>query len=359
MTTYAEAGVNVPAGDQASEAAYKAAQGTFPVRAGLIGEPLVSEGGFTGLLDMGDYYLVQNNDGVGTKSEIAGRVGDFSTLGYDLLAMVADDAVCVGAELISLSNTIDIDRVEAATISAMMEGLKKACIEQKVVIPGGEIAEMSDLIKGVTWNATGVGIVAKDKFISGDKVAAGDKIIGLLSRGFRSNGLTLVRHILRAKLGENWHNVAFSPDRTWGEATLTPSLIYHDFILSLTGRHGQPRRFAVHGLAHVTGGGIANNLRRVLKKNALGALLDDLPPPHPEMLRLQELGEVADKEAYQAWNMGVGMLLVVAASDVPGILAAAAQAGFPAQTVGTVTAESGVRYLSRGFYAAGKTIGCE
>lgn len=354
MTTYAEAGVNVSAGDLASEAAYKAAKATFPVRAGLIGEPVVLEGGFTGLLDMGDYYLVQNNDGVGTKSEIARRVGDFSSLGYDLLAMVADDAVCVGAELISLSNTIDIDRVDAAMISSMMNGLKKACIEQKVVIPGGEIAEMSDLIKGVTWNATGVGIVAKDKFISSDKVAAGDKIIGLLSRGFRSNGLTLVRHILSTKLGENWHNVSFSSGRTWGEAALVPSLIYHDFVLSLTGRYGQQGRFAVHGIAHVTGGGIANNLRRVLKKNRLGALLDNLPTPHPQMLRLQELGEVKDKEAYQAWNMGVGMLLVVAESDAPAILAAAAQKGFAAQTVGTVTAENGVRYLSRGFYAEGE-----
>lgn len=297
-------------GDKCSEIAYKAAKGTFPGRKGMIGEPVLEEGGFTGTLDMGDYYLVQNDDGIGTKMVVAEMMGKYDTVGYDLLCMVVDDAVCVGAEPISVSNTFDVDKVDDKKIAALMEGLQKAALEHKVVIPGGEIAELGDLVKGYVWNATCVGIVEKNKVINGANIKVGDKIIGLRSRGFRSNGLSLVRHILKTKFGENWVNEKFDDQRTWGEAVLTHSKIFCSAIMEMHGRFKEKPKVELKGVCHVTGGGIPGNLPRILKKSGLGADLTNLPEPHDFMLKLMEIGNVSRKEAYETWNMGVGMILV-------------------------------------------------
>ena len=123
MAAYAESGVDIDQGDKASSIAYANAKKTFASRKGMIGEPLQDDGGFTGALDMGEYLLVQNDDGTGTKMEVAERLGKFDTLGYDLVAMVADDAACVGAECISLTNTLDTPKVDATTIAQLTEGL--------------------------------------------------------------------------------------------------------------------------------------------------------------------------------------------------------------------------------------------
>lgn len=315
MTSYEEAGVNIEAGDHCSRMAYTAAKATFSGRAGLIGAPAVLEGGFSGALDMGDFYLVQNDDGVGSKSMVAEAVGRYDTLGYDLVAMVADDAICVGAEVISMSNTVDIERVNAEQIGPMMEGLKKACLEQKIVIPGGEIAELPHQVKGVVWNATAVGIVEKDKFLDGSKVQEGDVILGIRSAGFRSNGLTLVRHILNKAYGPDWAHQAYGDGRSWGEVVLTPSLIYHREMLKVLGAYGQPRAVDVHGVVHVTGGGLDENARRVIQGN-LRAEWTDLWPAHEPMLRLMELGNVEEAEARRTWNMGTGMIVVLPESEV-------------------------------------------
>lgn len=356
MATYEEAGVNISEGDKASELAYNAAKSTFASRRGLVGEPMLLEGGFTGLMNMGDFYLVQNNDGVGTKSEVARRMGNFDNLGYDLLAMVADDAVCVGAEVISISNTIDTDKVNSAEIGAMMEGLKKACNEQKIVIPGGEIAEMGSMINGVTWNATCVGVLEKDKFIDGSKIEAGNVVIGLKSRGFRSNGFSLVRFVLKNEFGEKWHEEIFMSGQKWGDAVLIPSLIYHDFVLSLIGRYGEKRLHEINGIAHVTGGGIGNNLKRILKGKGLGAELHTLSAPHASMLKLQEIGQIEDKEAYKTWNMGLGMMLVTSMSESEKILNKIRAAGFQGQIIGSICENHGVRLTSAGYFSPGQIL---
>ena len=226
MATYKQAGVDISLGDKCSAIAYSAAKSTFSARKGLIGKPVILEGGFSGALDFGNFYLVQNCDGVGSKIQIADALRKYDTLGYDLLAMVADDAICVGAETVSITNTIDTSKVSAKVIEGLMKGLKKACKEQKVVIPGGEIAELPDMMKGNSWNATALGIVEKKKFITGKNVKPGDKIIGLGSRGFRSNGFSLIRHILKKKFGTNWAKRKMTGKKSWGEAALTPSLIY-------------------------------------------------------------------------------------------------------------------------------------
>jgi phosphoribosylformylglycinamidine cyclo-ligase len=351
MATYKDAGVNIEAGDKSSALAYAAAKNTFPGRKGKIGSPVLLEGGFSGLMDFGDFYLCQNDDGVGTKSQIAQLMGKYDTLGYDLLAMVADDLICIGAEGVSISNTIDVDKVDENVIGEMMKGLEKACLEQKMIIPGGEIAEMSDLAKGLIWNATSIGILEKEKFIDGVKVKEGDKIIGLKSRGLRSNGFTLVRYILKEKFGHNWFNEDFD-NRKWGEVVLTPSRIFHRDLLSIIGGYKEERKVDVHGIAHTTGGGLPGNIPRVLK--GFGAKLDNLIEPHNFMLKLQEIGNVADEEAYQTWNMGVAMSLVVSPNDCSNTIELLNQKNIENKIIGEVIKEPKVYLTSMGFQSKGK-----
>lgn len=310
MATYKQSGVDSDMGDKCSEIAYKAAKATFKGRKSMIGEPVLDAGGYTGTLDMGDYFLVQNDDGIGSKMVVAEQMEKYDTMGYDLLCMVVDDAVCVGAEPISVSNTFDVDKVDDKKIGALMKGLEKAALEHKVVIPGGEIAELGDLVKGYVWNATCVGIVEKHKVINGSKIKVGDQIIGLKSHGFRSNGLSLVRHILTEKFGKNWVRQKYDSTRTWGEVILTPSKIFCSAIMEMHGRFKEKPKVELKGVCHVTGGGIPGNLPRILKKSGLGAKLTNLPTPHDFMLKLMEIGKVTRQEAYETWNMGVGMILV-------------------------------------------------
>lgn len=349
---YKKSGVDIEMGDKCSALAYDAAKKTFASRKGMFGEPVQMDGGFTGALDFGDYYLVQNCDGVGSKIAIAEAVGKFDTLGYDLLAMVADDAVCVGAETVAITNTIDTNKVTEKVIGPLMEGLRKACVEQKVVVPGGEIAEMPALVNGNTWNASAVGIVEKKKFISGADVVPGDKIIGLRSRGFRSNGFSLVRHVLQQKYGKKCYGRAYDKKHSWGEIALTPSIIYSAALLELLGRYGEKRLCNIKALAHVTGGGIPGNIVRILGRH--GAYLDNLWSPHEPMLQLQEMGKVADREAYEVWNMGTGMMVI--SDEFSKIEKTMDSHGIQARIIGEVTRERGVRLVSQGFFKPGKPI---
>jgi phosphoribosylformylglycinamidine cyclo-ligase len=335
MATYKEAGVDITLGDKCSEIAYNAAKNTFKGRKGMIGEPLVDEGGFSGALDMGDYYLVQNDDGVGSKMAVAEGISKYDTLGYDLVAMVADDAACIGAETISISNTIDVDKVDEKKIGAMMQGLEKAALEHKIVIPGGEIAELKSMVNGYIWNATAVGILEKSKLITGEKVQVGDKIIGLRSAGIRSNGFSLVRYILKENFGEDWYHAKYDDSKNWGEAVLTPSKIYSSAIMEMHGRYKQEGKVELKGVVHVTGGGIPGNIKRVLKKSKLGANINNLPKPHDVMIKLMELGKVEKEEAYRTWNMGVGMILI--SNDTEKIKEICLSHGIDSQIIGEVT----------------------
>jgi phosphoribosylformylglycinamidine cyclo-ligase len=352
MTTYKQAGVDIEAGDECSKIAYNAAKKTFPGRKGMMGKPVNLEDGFTGMLDFGNFYLVQNSDGVGSKIMVAELIQKYDTLGYDLLAMVADDAVCVGAETISINNTIDTQKVSAKFIAPLMEGLKKACIEQKVVIPGGEIGEMPDLVKGTIWNASAIGIVEKNKFISAKEVKPGDPIIGLRSRGFRSNGFALVRKVLQKKFGKNWARQKYDRRKSWGEAVLTPSLIYSNALLEILGRYKKKRLCKIKALAHVTGGGIPGNLSRVLGK--YGASLNNLWPAHDPMLQLQKFGNIEDREAYEVWNMGTGMLLI--SREFEKIQKMLKKHHIEAKIIGEVSKNPGIHLTSRGYFKKGKEL---
>ena len=342
MTTYRDSGVDIELGDQCSKLAYEAAKGTFVGRKGMVGEPVMEEGGFTGMMDMGDFYLIQNDDGVGTKIEVAEKMGKFDTLGYDLIAMVADDGVCVGAEVFSVTNTLDVPSLKSEMVEGLMAGLKKAALEQKIVVPGGELAELGGALNGAVWNATAVGLVIKDKVITGADIEEGDAVLVFKSVGIRSNGMSLARMILKEKFGDDWVNQDFD-GRSWGEVILTPSKIYHRAVLNLIGGYKQERKFNIKGLVHNTGGGIKGNLPRLLKKKGLGAELTNLPQPHEFMKKLQELGNVSDEEAYKTWNMGVGMIAIVNSSDADQIVEALKNEGVEAVVVGKVTSDPDIK----------------
>ena len=347
MSTYKDSGVDIEAGDQASRLAYGHAKATFAGREGMIGSAAILEGGFSGALDMGDFFLIQNDDGVGSKVMIAEMIGDYSTLGFDLLAMVVDDAICTGAEVISVTNTVDTEKVDAKIVDAMMAGLSQACLEQKVVIPGGEIAELSSQVIGMTWNASAVGIVEKDKFIDGSKVAAGDKVIALRSHGFRSNGFSLVRHILKENFGEKWFDEDFGNGQSWGEVVLKPSLIYHRGLLGLLGAYGEKRAVDVHGLVHMTGGGFEGNFWRVVDRERFDFEFNEglegfdasaplLCHAHEAMKRLMDMGQVSYEEAAKTWNMGLGMLVIVPAEEFERSLEFLDDAGFEHVLLGEI-----------------------
>ncbi len=363
MTTYAKAGVNIEEGDKASKSAYNFAKATFKSRENLIGQPVTGEDGFAGFIDMGEFYYAQCCDTVGTKIMIAEKTQNFAGLGFDLLCMVCDDAVCTGAETVSVTNTFETNKINSREINAMMESLSKACIEQKVAIVGGEIAEVGAMTNGTGWGADAVGIVEKDKVITGKDVQDGDFIVGLASAGFRCNGFSLIRKILADNFGEDWAFEKYNNEKTWGEMVLTPSRIFSDFVLSLIGRFKKSREISVHGIVHMTGGGM-HNLFRIIKGRDLGFIIDNPLPPQEMMLKLQELGNVADREAYKTWNMGMGMALIVDPADVDKVLAKAKSYGIPAQVVGKISSfakasEDKSRNISQEIHLAGKGLNGE
>jgi phosphoribosylformylglycinamidine cyclo-ligase len=336
MTTYKDSGVDIAAGDKASKAAYDAAASTFASRKGMVGCPVYEEGGYAGLLDMGDHYLVMTDDGTGTKIDVALAAGNCTTLGSDLLAMVTDDAVCTGAEVIAVSNTIDIAKVDPKIIGDLMKGLSEACNRQKIVIPAGEIAEVPGAVHSATWSATAVGIVAKDRVIDTKHIAAGDTVIALKEHGARSNGFSLIRKILSESYGAHWWSEKHE-GKTWGELVLTPSVVYHAAILALIGRYGQKREINVKGIAHITGGGIPSKFRRVLKRSCTGAVLDNLFAPPAWLTEIAAMGDVSTEESYKTWCMGNGMMIVVNSKDADASVKMLKHAEIDAQICGTIT----------------------
>jgi phosphoribosylformylglycinamidine cyclo-ligase len=309
MIDYKSAGVDTENGDIASKKAYENAKQTFVSRKGKIGEPIVLNGGFAGALDFGDFLLIQNDDGTGTKTEIAEALKKFDTIGEDLVAMVADDAIVVGAETVSITNTFDVPKIDSKVIQAMTESLAKACLKEKIVIPGGEVAEIGSAANKIIWNATAVGVVKKEKFITGDKIKLGDKIIGLKGRVLRSNGFSLARKICEKSFGENWYIKEWKNGVSWGEILLTPSKIFHRLLLeNVLGDFESERFFDVHGLVHITGGGIPDNVPRILPEG-LGAKFDNLHTPHQAIFDLKELGNLTEESIYKTWNAGTAMML--------------------------------------------------
>lgn len=341
-----QSGVDLDLGNKCSRTAYRWAKRSFRFRQGKAGEALINvDDSFSNILQFPGSRLGISSDGIGTKIELAERTGIYHTLGYDLLAMVVDDLAANGLEATNVSNIIDVDFLDHDIVDQLMQGLYKAAEACSVSISGGEIAELGTRICGYgdsmhfNWCSTAVGRLPDNlpAPIDGSGISADDLIISLPSRGFRSNGYSLIRKIMLDNFGEQWHLKKYDNLKTWGEILLTPALIYSKLITDLIRAD-----YKLKGIVHVTGGGIPDNLARILKTNQLGAEIDHLQKVPEFVKQVQELGDISNKQAYRIWNMGNGMLLICDTGDAEGILKFIKNNRFNAGLAGKVIPDPGI-----------------
>ncbi len=272
-------------------------------------------------------------DGVGTKIVVAERLGRYETIGIDCIAMNVNDLVCVGAEPIALLDFILCSSADPEICGSIGRGLRRGAELAGIEIPGGEIAQVGDVVSGLELAGSAIGLVALDAVIDGSAVRAGDAIIGLPSSGLHSNGYTLARRAL--------DGLALDRDpegrlgRPLGEVLLEPTEIYVAAILELLAAPG----IAVHGLAHITGDGL-NNLLRL--GAGVGYEIDDPLPAQPIFGLIADRGEVGDAEMHEVFNMGCGFCVIVAAADLDAAVGLLAGSYPAARRIGTVTDRAGV-----------------
>jgi phosphoribosylformylglycinamidine cyclo-ligase len=340
--SYARAGVDIEAGERAVDLIRAAVART--ARPEVVG----GIGGFAGLFDasrLAGYrrpLLASATDGVGTKVVIARQLGVYDTIGIDLVAMVADDLVACGAEPLFLTDYVVCGRVEPRRVAAIVGGVAEGCVRAGCALIGGETAEHPGHLAPGDFDLAGAatGVVEADRLLGPDRVRPGDAVLAMASSGLHSNGFSLVRRVL-AEAGPALALDAVPPElgRPLGEELLTPTRVYARDCLALAEGRG------VRAFAHVTGGGLALNLSRVLPPGA-DALLDRgtwRPPPVFGLLAGH--GRIAEAEMERVFNMGVGMVAVVAAADADAALALLTTRGVPAWRAGEITEGAGVTRL--------------
>jgi phosphoribosylformylglycinamidine cyclo-ligase len=332
VTSYKSAGVDIAAGERAVEL-MKAS-----VRRTTRREVLGGLGGFAGLfaLDLSKYprpILASSTDGVGTKIAIAQAVDRHDTIGIDLVAMVVDDLVVVGAEPLFLSDYIATGKVVPEKIAAIVSGIAEGCVQAGCALVGGETAEHPGVMRPDEYDVsgTGVGVVNADAVLGAERVRPGDVLIGLASSGLHSNGYSLVR---RALLEQGGLSLDATPDllggRTLADELLVPTRIYAQDCLALAAEAG------AHAFAHITGGGLAANLARVLP-SGVEAVVDRSTWTPPAIFRLiAQTGPVSLAQLELTFNLGVGMVAVVPAERVDDALTLASARGLPSWPLGEV-----------------------
>jgi phosphoribosylformylglycinamidine cyclo-ligase len=333
--TYAAAGVDIAAGDEAVERIKSVVASTN--RPGVLG----GIGGFGGLfaLDTERYrapVLVAATDGVGTKLEVARLLDRYDTVGIDLVAMCVDDLVCVGAEPLFMLDYVAVGAVEPERIAEVVGGIAEGCRISRCALLGGEIAEHGGVMGASDLDLAGfaVGVVERGEELGAERVAPGDVLVGIASPGLRSNGYTLARHVLLERADRPLDEPAWDGAETsLGDELLRPSVIYAAGVLdALAAAPG-----AIHAAAHITGGGIPGNLVRALPEH-LRATVDRRALRVPEIFsEIQRLGGVSDDEMGRVFNLGVGMILLVDPSGASAVLAALGAAGLEAAAIGAVS----------------------
>ena len=322
--SYAAAGVDIDAGEEAVRRIGPAVRSTFTESV------LTDVGGFGApfALDTSRFtqpVLVSSTDGVGTKLLVAEATGRYDTIGIDLVAMVVDDLVCQGAEPLFLLDYLAVGALNPDVVEQVVGGIAEGCRQARCALIGGEMAEHPGAMDPDRIDVAGfaVGVVERDRLITGDQARPGDLLIGLPSPGLRSNGYSLARRVLLEVGGLPLDEVA--------DDLLLPSVIYAPAVVDTLAE------VDVRGVAHITGGGIPGNLPRALPDD-VGHWLDpstwDVPPIFG---RIQELGEVSDEEMAKVFNLGIGMVLVVAPADADRTIALLAARGHVARAIGEVT----------------------
>ncbi|MEM2842403.1 MAG: phosphoribosylformylglycinamidine cyclo-ligase [Candidatus Bathyarchaeia archaeon] len=298
--TYAKAGVDIEKVRKSHKAIAELLKETFFLRKGKFGQVLIEIGHYGGLIDIGGgLALALHTDGVGTKTLIAKAMNKYDSIGIDCVAMNVNDLICLGAEPVALVDYLAIDRPEEGLILELMKGLVEGANEAEVAIVGGETAVMPDLINGFDLSAMSIGVVEKNKIITGEKIRIGDFIIGLESNGIHSNGLTLARKVLFSNYSVK--DYISELNAVLGEELLKPTRIYVKPILEVIDN------CQIHGLANITGGAFSKLIR--LKKN-VGFNLNAIPEPQPIFKLIQKLGHVTDKEMHRTFNMGIGFCII-------------------------------------------------
>jgi phosphoribosylformylglycinamidine cyclo-ligase len=306
-------------------------------------EVLSGIGGFGGFFAFDptrwkDPVLVSTTDGVGTKSEVARLVGRYDTIGVDCVAMSVDDLAACGAEPLFFLDYISVGRNDPEMVEDLVAGVAEGCRQAGCALVGGEISEHPGVMEPGQFDLVGfaVGVAERDGLLPRD-VRAGDKILGIASPGLRSNGYSLARTVLLERAGRRLDDPAWEgAERSLGEELLLPSVIYSPALADLR------RSVDVHACAHVTGGGIPGNLARVLPEG-LGAVIRRGSWAEPPVFgEIQAAGGVADEEMLRVFNLGVGMLVVVAEGDWLKALSRLRFGGLEAWEVGEVVARPGV-----------------
>jgi len=331
---YAEAGVDTAAGDLAVELMKAAVSRTH--NSGVFG----GFGGFAGLYDVSflkafdQPLLATSTDGVGTKVAIAQAIDKHDTIGQDLVGMVVDDIIVVGARPLFMTDYIACGKVVPQRIADIVRGIAEACSATGTALVGGETAEHPGLLGPDDYDVAGaaVGFVEAADALGPEKVQNGDVVIALASSGLHSNGFSLVRHILASR-DIGYTDASAELGGTVGEILLEPTRLYTGVLASVL----DELPGAIHSLSHVTGGGIAANLARVLPQGSWVEVDRATWSPQPVFRVLSDMGGMALEDSEGTWNLGVGMFAVVAASAATGVMRAIEAQGIPAWVAGRVT----------------------
>ncbi len=333
MNPYTAAGVDTAAGDLAVELMKSAVRRTHGP------EVLGGVGGFAGLFDAGALkaydkpLLATSTDGVGTKVAIAQAIDKHDTIGQDLVGMVVDDIVVVGAKPLFMTDYIACGKVFPERIADIVRGIAAGCAETGTALIGGETAEHPGLLGVNDYDVAGAatGVVEADRVLGADRVRDGDVVLALASSGLHSNGYSLVRHIV-AGAGVQYGDNAADLGTTWGEALLEPTRLYTKPLLQLIADQGD----RIHALSHVTGGGIAANLARVLPQGTWAEVDRSTWSPPPVFRVLAELGDLDLPSTEGTWNLGVGFLVVMAPEKAAAAASALSRGGIDTWQVGVV-----------------------
>ncbi|WP_290597726.1 MULTISPECIES: phosphoribosylformylglycinamidine cyclo-ligase [unclassified Archaeoglobus] len=290
---YAKAGVDIREEERAIKSLARVIK---HVRKGF-GKPILTSH-YAGVIDCGDFGIAITTDGVGSKILVAEAINKFDTIGIDCVAMNVNDLVAVGAEPLAMVDYIAIEKPDERIMAEIAKGLEEGCRIANITLLGGETATLPEIIRGFDLAGTAIGVVEKDKIVTGERVEPGDVIVAIPSSGIHSNGLTLARKVVEMA-GMSYHD-KFN-GKTIGEELLTPTRIYMEVLDVL-------KRCDVHGLAHITGSGLLK-LKRL--RGDVKYVVDKPLEPQKIFRLIQELGEVDEDEMYRTFNMGMGFMIVL------------------------------------------------
>lgn len=337
---YEQAGVNIEAGNEAVECIKEKVRSTFSSNV------LTGLGSFGALVDLKPIVekydhpvLVQSIDGVGTKTIVAQMMGKFDTLGIDLLSATCNDIVVLGAKPFTFLDYIANEKLNPDVVDQLVTGMVKACCDNEVSLVGGETAEMPNVYLPGEHDLVGIitGVVEKDKAITGEAIQAGDKIVGLASSGLHTNGFSLARKLFFDLGGYTVTDELPEFDQSVGETLMAPHINYTMPILAAL-----DAGVKVNGMAHITGGGLLENVPRILPKNVSAVINKNSWPSLPVFDVMCRIGDLVDTEAYRTFNMGIGLTIVLPEDQVAALKKAlSAFDGIDAYDIGEIVSGDG------------------